>query len=346
ARVPAAGPAPQNTQPTEVVPLAARAGSPVGRPPLRGRPPSHAAPSGLVPPPPRTQSRSALYAVIALVVLGLVAALTGWWLGAGRFTEAPSLLKTTEQQAKDRATKLGFAVTFSKGFSETVPRGLVMDQDPEPGDRILTGGTITAVISQGPKRIAVPNVVGKPQAVAERALADAGLPVKVTSGFSITVAKGSVISTSPKPGARVKEKTVVTLVVSKGPQPVALPDLTNRTRKEAESLLARLKLKVVVIEQDVGNEVAKNGRVLSQDPGPGTVAQGSTVRLTVGKSVVVTVPEVRNMPFDQARDTLRKAGLKVRRQGPGGGKSVVFYQNPPAGTQVPADSEVLVVTAP
>ena len=83
--------------------------------------------------------------------------------------------------------------------------------------------TVTVVISSGEpaEKIAVPNVVDRSEADAEKILRDAGL--KVTKGepqSSDTVAAGNVISSDPVAGTEVDEGTSVTIVISLGKEEV------------------------------------------------------------------------------------------------------------------------------
>jgi beta-lactam-binding protein with PASTA domain len=76
---------------------------------------------------------------------------------------------------------------------------------------------VDLVVSLGPALVAVPAVVGQPQASAQAAILAAGLTVgAVTSANSATVPAGSVISQAPVGGDSVAAGTAVNLVVSDG----------------------------------------------------------------------------------------------------------------------------------
>jgi hypothetical protein len=63
----------------------------------------------------------------------------------------------------------------------------------------------------------VPNVVGKPEAEAQRLAEQAGLRVKIQRRNDPSVAANSVIETRPGPKSSVKKDSVLTIVVSSGP---------------------------------------------------------------------------------------------------------------------------------
>jgi beta-lactam-binding protein with PASTA domain len=63
----------------------------------------------------------------------------------------------------------------------------------------------------------VPNVVGKPEAEAQKLAEQAGLRVKIQHRNDSSVTPNSVIETRPGPRASVKKESVLTIVVSSGP---------------------------------------------------------------------------------------------------------------------------------
>ena len=255
-------------------------------------------------------------AVVLGVILGTAAAV-GWWLGSGRYVDAPRLESLTQAQAEAKAKELGIPLKIREPspFDETVPRGSVIDQDPEPGDRYRKGSAITLTISRGPDRVAVPDVRGKPEAEARSLLEAQRLDVVLAPReFSRTVPEGHVIDQNPAPTATTSTKpgTAVTLVVSKGPQPVTVPNVEGRTRAEAEEALTASGLQVKVTE--VFDDDVERGIVIRQDVRAGsTVARGDTVTITVSKGPeLIEVPNVEGMRRDDAEKRLKAAGFAVR----------------------------------
>jgi serine/threonine-protein kinase len=285
-------------------------------------------------------NRGGLIAVIALAVLGLLAAGAGWWLGAGQYTQAPSLMSLDRPHAEAKARSEGLAVAYgNQEYNETVPKGFVVHQDPIPNGRVRKGGEVLVFLSLGPERYQVPALKGKPQADAEKALADAHLKSTTKAVFSDDVQSGIVIDSTPKEGTALTRDTIVTLSISQGAKPAELPDLTGKTRAEAEQIIADLGLTVQVNERDVGDE-NQRGRVLQQQPGPGAVTPKTVVQLVVGRGDArVQVPNLQGLSFDDVKRALREQGLKLQRIG---GRGQVIFQLPLAGTEVNAGSEVRV----
>lgn len=97
----------------------------------------------------------------------------------------PITVKSYVDQSLDTArsglTNAGFKVSTNEAFSDTVPSGRVIAQNPSSGT-LFKGDTVTLTISKGPERIPVPNVVGKPRAEAVKILRDAGFKVRAVGG--------------------------------------------------------------------------------------------------------------------------------------------------------------------
>ena len=111
-------------------------------------------------------------------------------------------------------------------YSATVPAGRVISQTPAAGTTVNEGAMVSLVISLGaPAQVAVPNVVGQPQAAAAIAITAIGLSVGVISTAKHpTVPAGQVISQQPAAGTLVLQGSAVNLLVSlgvPGPQELA-----------------------------------------------------------------------------------------------------------------------------
>ncbi|KQV93280.1 Stk1 family PASTA domain-containing Ser/Thr kinase [Streptomyces sp. Root369] len=159
----------------------------------------------------------------------------------------------------------------------------------------------------------VPALLAKTEAQARDRLDEAGLETgKVTYDYSDTVKRGTVISTDPGVGARIRNNDSVSITVSKGPQTVKVPDVqgdalsTARTRLKAEGLQPGM------VTREFSDDVPK-GFVISTDPGDGTTLRaGSAIALTVSKGAPVDVPDVTGEDLADARADLTEAGLKVK----------------------------------
>jgi serine/threonine-protein kinase len=158
----------------------------------------------------------------------------------------------------------------------------------------------------------VPAVLTQTQAQAEKRLAAAGLELGgIEHAYSDTVQRGTVISTDPEPGSRIRKHDAVTLVISDGPETVKVPYLKGTPLAKAKAQLKEDALEPGLVTQAFSQDVAK-GAVISSNPEAGTERRaGSAVALIVSKGRPVDVPDVTGDDLDDARAELEEAGLKV-----------------------------------
>ena len=258
-------------------------------------------------PRPRWARITALIAALALV-----AGLTwgGWYLFEGRYTSAPTLVRMTQTDAQSAAHDAQVSVVFEREFSEDVPSGQVIRTDPAAGQRMLRDAVVTAWVSRGPERFAVPNVVGKSLDDATAQIEGTSLTVgDVSRVHSDTVGANIVISQDTKPDTQAKRATPIALVVSDGPAPVDMVDFTGKKLSDAQAWAQTNKITLATSEAN--HDSIPKGSIVSQDPASGDLHRGDTLTLVVSKGpVMVTVPNgLRGMKRDDAEAQIRKAGL-------------------------------------
>jgi len=309
---------------------AARAG--VGGPPTVAIPLQARATERLTPtPPPRRRVRTRL--LLALVVLLLAAAGSGtaWWLAEGRWTRAPGLLGLDRTRAEQMAERSDTRVRLAAAvFSDTVPPGRVVSQEPAAGSRVVRGSALALHLSRGPDLLAVPALApGTAPAAVGSALRAAGLALGPTVGeYDDRIAQGTLLRTDPPAGTQLRRGAMVRLVVSRGPAPVPVPDLTGMTQDRAVAALAAARLAPQLVP--VFDDRVPAGRVVGQGTPPGAQAQpGSPVVVRVSRGPeLIAVPDVRGDAADDATRTLQGLGFVVRQVGlPGGLGTVVVTQD-------------------
>lgn len=135
----------------------------------------------------------------------------------GEETDVPDVTGKESDIAKEILEDAGFSVNREYEYDAAVETGLVIRQDPAKGTTLKEGETVTIYISQGTEKQKVPNVAGKSEAEAKKALEAAGFSVgTVTKESSSSVASGNVISQSVKADSYAETGTKVDLVVSTG----------------------------------------------------------------------------------------------------------------------------------
>ncbi|MDA1365233.1 Stk1 family PASTA domain-containing Ser/Thr kinase [Glycomyces algeriensis] len=267
----------------------------------------------VVDPPGTKRSWKALLTLglIALLLVGVAAA--GWWIGIGRYTATPSLLDQSRESVAAYAEEEGFEVDLVDGYSESVPVGGIISQEPGVGDRIRRGATITVVVSQGPERYQVPNLAGMTEDEARGELAAFSAEIEVEHEYSVDAKAGEVTRTDPTAGEEVKAGTPVTLYVSDGYPPNEVPDVVGLTEADARAAIETEGLPVGEVTRRTSDTIAE-GLVIEQDPSPASpVGPENPVNLVISSGPeMIEVPDVVGMDLGEATDELEGLGFTVK----------------------------------
>jgi serine/threonine-protein kinase len=163
-------------------------------------------------------------------------------------------------------------------FHDKVESGDVISSSIKAGTPVKPGTPVDLTVSKGPAPVDLADWTNRKYAEAKDALTKLGLVVKkAPEEFSDTIAAGVIISQTP-PAGQVFRGDTVTLLVSKGPSLIEIPNVRGKTIKAATSELKQAGFKVAVKRLiNFGF-----GRVAYTTPGAGSkAAPGSTVTLNV-----------------------------------------------------------------
>ena len=194
------------------------------------------------------------------------------------FVKVPPVVGRTESDAREALDAAHLGVGATKQTFDDKPEGQVVAVDPAVGQRTRNGTAVTLTVSKGPEPVEVPSVVKRAKAEAESALR--AVRLKAAYGepvFDDTVPAGYVVSQTPTDGTLLPGKKV-TLVLSKGPELVPVPDVVAQQFGQAKATLEAQGFQVRRVNVLGG----LFGTVRAQLPGPGAMApKGSTIMLTV-----------------------------------------------------------------
>jgi serine/threonine-protein kinase len=228
--------------------------------------------------------------------------------------------------------------------STMVNETFVISQTPKPGERTPKNNYVTLYVSTGPPKTQVPDVVGKKLAEALAALQAANLKWNTVTVKSDRP-QGEVIAQSPTAGASVAQASRVRLQVSKGPTPVAVPNVIGSSFDTANSTL--LAEGFAVSRTDVKSDQPKD-TVIGMSPNPGTFQPPkTTINLTVSQGPATsTVPDVTSLSQSDAQAQLKASGFRVRivpqPVTDSSQDGIVQTQDPPGGTQAPSSTTVTI----
>ena len=254
--------------------------------------------------------------------------------GDGGGAAAPAERASTGPAPRRRRRSWGAAISVAIAFGLLIALIIVLLVQSDFGD------TDTSV----PKREVLP-VVGQQYTAAEASLVDQGFKVTRVEEQSEQDAD-QVLRQDPVGGAKLREGGTVTLTVSATTVP--MPDLVGKTKDEATAILRTARLLAAYTEVESPDK--PEGTVLSTAPAAGTLVAKAApyVGVTVARLPLRTVPDLAGLDPYPALAALQQAGLKASptsRNVPSDtvpmGK--VVGTDPPAGTQLPHDSEVFVL---
>ncbi|MFE4534066.1 Stk1 family PASTA domain-containing Ser/Thr kinase [Streptomyces scopuliridis] len=158
----------------------------------------------------------------------------------------------------------------------------------------------------------VPSLLGQSEQEARKRLSDAGLEVKVTRDFSDSFDRGTVMGSDPEPRARIRGNGSVTVVISRGPEIVKVPDLESMPLGEARRALQKAGLAAGVVTREFNDSIPQ-GTVIGSTPASGSeVRPDSGVALVVSKGSPVDVPDVTGQSVRDATAELADKGLKAK----------------------------------
>ncbi|WP_053205970.1 PASTA domain-containing protein [Jiangella muralis] len=298
----------------------------------------------------QTRGRRGLYLFLFVLLLAIGVATAAWWYGSGRWESTPSLLGLTAEQAEARADDSGFnAVNGGEQYSESVEAGQIVSTDPAPGERLLGGAEISYVLSLGPERYEVPELVGQTVDQANELAAPLSMIIRVEDEvYHDEVEAGLILTQSVEPGEQVRRDTEVAVTVSRGPQPLEIENFTGRSADEAQAALAEAGF--TVDRQEQSSEDVEAGLVISQDPATGSGFRNDEITIVVSSGPeLIEVPNVRGERVEKAEEILREAGFVPEAVdlfpefGSSGRGDRVQNQEPAAGTPAPRGSTVRII---
>ncbi|MGH3343779.1 MAG: Stk1 family PASTA domain-containing Ser/Thr kinase [Carbonactinosporaceae bacterium] len=234
----------------------------------------------------------ALLALAALAVFAAAAFLGNAIFGGADEKAVPKVVGLTQQAAERELTQERFKLgEVTKQSSRQVDKGRVISQSPEAEALASRGSRVDLVVSRGPKKVEVPDVVGAMVGAATREIESRGLSVGSVDRVESGQPEGEVLDQAPGFGAKVAPGSQVDLVVSSGITLVEVPDVVGEFQDDAEAELSDAGLDSNVTYRQTS--AAEPGTVIAQNPEGGSdVEEGSSVTIVVADAP----PEPTNTP--------------------------------------------------
>src|SRR5271156_2033543 len=248
-----------------------------------------------------------LLLVLILMTVALISALTAMQLAIhGREVPIPKLVGMSPLEAERLGAASGLQVVIERQFySPDIPEGRIMTQMPPPGTKVRRGWSIRVAQSLGPQRVAIPDVTGGSERVAELNIQRRGLSMGSIAHVNLPDAPADqVISQNPPANASGVSAPKINLLVSDGPEPATyvMPNLTGQPLGSATLALQDAGIKVgrvsvgppasttsqqgapqaVPVAPSAASEPSAASMIVTQNPAPGQkIVAGSAVNFEV-----------------------------------------------------------------
>lgn len=185
-------------------------------------------------------------------------------------------------------------VVIDSTYSNKVPFGTIVDQDPKPASHAKHGRAVYVIVNASTKRqIVMPDLHDISYRQAETTLKSLGLIVDSVYEYEPSTYRDLVLDIkangeSVKPGDKIAVGTKVKLVVGfgKGTMKVEVPSAIGLTLQDARSLLLSHRLTIGAVQRDEPEEEGVPQYIYRQSPGAGQkVLEGETIMLYLSKDI-------------------------------------------------------------
>ena len=199
-------------------------------------------------------------------------------------TTVPKVVGMQKDEAIKALEDAKLKVEVVEETSKKVEEGYVISQETDPNTDAFAGDTVKIHVSTGTEKVTVPDVVGKTQAEAKKALEAQGFVVSITNAEDSSKDSGIVLKQSLDSGKSVEKGTTITITVN------------NYEASKSARVTIDVKSYLPIVETGTGEETKTqraNVQVTVSNGGTGFSSNGvsSTVTDTIyGKGeVTVTV---------------------------------------------------------
>jgi len=181
-----------------------------------------------------------------------------------------------------------FNFEIVKSYSPDTELGKVVNQSPMANSRkVKKGSTVRLTVNTDDYEVTVPVLTNMLQAGAENALKSLYLKSSIEIVNNDDYADGTVVSTEPSNGTKIKVNSTVKLIIAENS--VSVPDLRGKTLQEATDTLTVMGLKIGEIRYEYSSEY-ETGRIAQQSTEPNVkVLKGAEVSITISQGEPVPV---------------------------------------------------------
>ncbi|BGE82629.1 Stk1 family PASTA domain-containing Ser/Thr kinase [Staphylococcus petrasii] len=264
-------------------------------------------------PPRKKRSKKKKFAIV-LILLFLLVSLFGFiamGMFGDKYSEMPDLTGKTEKEAEKILRKSHLEIgKISREYSDTYPENKIMKSTPKAGERINQHDKVDIILSKGPERAKMPNVIGMKKDDAINKLKELKLNnISIEQEYSNQMPKGSILRQNVNPDSDVKVNDHhIVLTESLGVKKVYVKNYENEDYQTAKKELEKNKLKVEISEEY--SDDIKKDKIISQTPKSTQVEEGSTIHFTVSKGKEDKKDNKDNVDKEDSKDSKDKEDNK------------------------------------
>ena len=177
-------------------------------------------------------------------------------------TKVPKVVGMKKEEAIAALEQAKLKVEVIEENSKKVEEGYVISQETEPQTEIFAGDTVKIHVSTGVEKVVVPDVIGKTQDEAKKALEEQGFTVISTTSEDSSKATGMVLKQSLTAGESVEKGGSITITVN--------------SYEEAKTMTVNINVKSIT-----GGYTESTGDVEDENSTTNTTAVAKTVSITL-----------------------------------------------------------------
>jgi eukaryotic-like serine/threonine-protein kinase len=241
--------------------------------------------------------------ILVLVIVAMASMLITMRLAIHRREVViPNFVGMLPQAAEQSANSMGLVlIRENRFYSEEVPEGHIVSQEPAAGIKVRKGWRIRIAESMGPQKIVIPSVIGDSPRTAELNVKRRGLELGAVAAIAMPeLPPDQVVAQSPPAEAQGVATPKVSILVAAPSEEKSyvMPDLSGMRIADASAAITNAGLKVgnvatakvdtsaALPSEDGSTPAAKPagtpGVIVKQSPAPGQrVSSGTTVSLEV-----------------------------------------------------------------
>ncbi len=286
--------------------------------------------------------------ILALVFLTIFYSVKYYNLKGPKPVTVPSMENIDYQKALKLAGYMDLNLVRSREeYSQELEKNVIIDQEPEEGNKVYGGTDIKVVVSKGPEKetIKMPNLIGLDLEYARSIVEKEDIKIGEIEEKYSDYSKNIIIGQNPEFNQEVEANSKIDVIISLGSEKITIPNIVGADYLYAKSHLQSLSLSINY--EPVFNNNYPAGTIVEIIPAPGSEIEKNTVvniKVSTSQEMVI-LPDLRQVDLNRAISMLDSLGIKYITRNIEASYSVqkglVLEQFPEAGKYVLPESEVI-----